>query len=352
MGNSTIRKRKQSKKKNFAKDTMTQPTTEPPRGKRRLYMVGATVLAVVVFVLAAIPLWLRLGKESATATVQDATASTPSTTETVPSRYTLMGTYELLETVPHNATAFTQGFVTVEDNNGVRRIYEGTGMWGDSEFRLLDLAGNTLSQHEIPDEYFGEGIAHYPLENGYGLVQLTWKARVALEYRLPTDVLATPPPTSSFSFTTTRNEGWGITYDPVDRVFWVSDGSAYLHLWNGTDFNELDKIPVSYQMSHQSEPQPLARLNELEWDPITRTVLANVWGQDVIARIDPVTGFTTAVYDCSTLFQNRPASADVFNGIALTYDLLRETVDDKQVWVTGKYWPNTYRIRLVDPVVR
>ena len=33
-----------------------------------------------------------------------------------------------------------------------------------------------------------------------------------------------------FKFTSTRNEGWGITHDNKNLI--VSDGSEYLHFWN------------------------------------------------------------------------------------------------------------------------
>ena len=163
-----------------------------------------------------------------------------------------MGTYTLHETVSHDPTAFTQGFVTVEDPNSNQKvIYEGTGMWGDSDLRILALDGTVVNRRPIADRFFGEGIAHYKNgDDSVGLLQLTWKAKVVLEYALDTSSAASTVPLHSneHSFSTTRNEGWGITYDPVDHVFWVSDGSATLHRWDATDRRELSTVQVTYRM--------------------------------------------------------------------------------------------------------
>jgi glutamine cyclotransferase len=48
----------------------------------------------------------------------------------------------------------------------------------------------------------------------------------------------------------------------------------------------------------------------------TDIVLVNVWQHDGIVRIDPETRFVIAAHDLSALYPVRPASADVFNGIA------------------------------------
>jgi glutamine cyclotransferase len=109
-------------------------------------------------------------------------------------------------------------------------------------------------------------------------------------------------------------------------------------------FQETKKVPVSFQRKDMPDVAILRNINELEWDPFdSSTVLANVWFQDVILRIDIATGFVTKTYNLQSLFPkaNRPASADVLNGIAVTSVA-------NEIWVTGKLWPNMFRIRLLD----
>jgi glutamine cyclotransferase len=120
-------------------------------------------------------------------------------------------------------------------------------------------------------------------------------------------------------------------------------GSTYLHFWNEQFQPCLPTVQVTYQTldmkNRQVPPKPLGYLNELEWDISSQTLLANIWGQDYIARIDPSTGCVLALYDLQTLYPNRLARNDVFNGIALH-------PTSGQLWVTGKNWPNLYQIEL------
>jgi glutaminyl-peptide cyclotransferase len=316
--------------------------------------------------------------------------------------FTTWGSFTVLETIPHDATAFTQGLVTVVDqaaeNGNVLKMYEGTGIHSNSQLRLLDMQnGTVLAQHYIERTYFGEGIAHYrttttsdssnaTTTTTLHLIQLTWQEQVALEYTiqqtLPNeqqqpqlsrpipDVLSVIPPTLNWTYTTTTNEGWGITYVPEWHQWIVSDGSQYLHFWDVATRQQVNRVAVTYRLPNQSNgdtdssssvpppSRPLTYLNELEWDPQTRTVLANVWMQDVIVRIDPISGFVVRMYNMQSLFPIRPRGADVLNGIALTYDASLPAgvpggfpVDNStlgQVWITGKYWPNMYLVQLVD----
>jgi glutaminyl-peptide cyclotransferase len=311
-----------------------------------------------------------------------------------------LGTFELLETVPHDSLAFTQGLLTITDDaDGSLKFYEGTGLYGKSELRLVDIStGTVLSRRSIPSQYFGEGIAHYKDSNQtLRLIQLTWMEQTAFEYKLKADdatktvleyiidilmkikllrlcwnqgqlrlcikgkdiesinhsPLTVNKPISKWTYTTTTTEGWGITYSTKENHFLVTDGSHYLHKWDAVTRKEISKVSVTYQTANDASPIELSRLNELEWDPVTNTVLSNVWYQDNIVRIDPSTGFVRTIYNLASLFPAavRPKGADVLNGIALTYDSLQEvpSIGTDQVWVTGKQWPYMYRIRLVDP---
>jgi glutaminyl-peptide cyclotransferase len=314
-------------------------------------------------------------------------------------RRTGFGSYELLETVPHDSSAFTQGLVSATDlTDGSLKFLEGTGLYGQSELRLVEIStGRVLSQHRLATRYFGEGIAHYRegANRTLRVIQITWMENTAFEYNLQagisnkslldlfwdlltklvsltlcwkggrprvcleesntsgmnTSPISVEAPVSQFSFNTTSIEGWGITYSTMMNQFYVTDGSAYLHMWDGNTRKEIAKVAVTYQTVSDAAPVQLSRLNEIEWDPVTNTVLANVWYQDNIVRIDPSSGFIRTIYNLATLNPGHPKD-NVLNGIALTYDAsLRITPvsGTDQIWVTGKLWSKMYRIRLIDP---
>ena len=72
-----------------------------------------------------------------------------------------------------------------------------------------------------------------------------------------------------------------------------------------------------------------------------RSVLANVWQTDEVARIDPATGRVKAWIDLKGLLTPRERqSTDVLNGIA--YDPAGD-----RLFVTGKLWPKLFEIQLV-----
>jgi glutamine cyclotransferase len=84
---------------------------------------------------------------------------------------------------------------------------------------------------------------------------------------------------------------------------------------------------------------PVQNINELEY--IKGEVYANVWQTNRIARIDPHDGKVTGWIDLTgILTPAERANADVLNGIA--YD---EATD--RLFVTGKWWPRVFEIRLV-----
>src|SRR5829696_3273805 len=87
-----------------------------------------------------------------------------------------VSTFEVVKTYPHDPKAFTQGLVF---RDGF--LYEGTGEYGDSELRKVNLdTGKVVQQHELAEEYFGEGIAIM----GDKIYQLTWLQRTVFVYNL------------------------------------------------------------------------------------------------------------------------------------------------------------------------
>ena len=106
-------------------------------------------------------------------------------------------TYQVLNAYPHDQSAFTEGLVF---ENGV--LYEGTGLYESSNLRRVELeTGKVLQIHELPSQYFGEGITIYKNK----IIQLTWKSNLGFVYDKSNFELL-----QEFNY---PNEGWGITYD-------------------------------------------------------------------------------------------------------------------------------------------
>ncbi len=256
-----------------------------------------------------------LDSGSATPTVSEEPAAAPAAERRQRTRVAEQ-TFEVVNEYPHDASAFTQGLVMVDG-----ALYEGTGRYGSSGVRRVDLAtGRVQQETPLPRQLFGEGIA---IMEGR-VYQLTWKSGSGFVYTL--DSLA---PVGSFEYAT---EGWGLTHD--GRHLIMSDGSAELFFLDPRSFERVDRIEVT------DTSGPVRSLNELE--VIDGEIWANVWQSDVIVRIDPRSGNVVGRIDMSGLYPERPASIDaVLNGIA--YDAER-----KRVFVTGKLWSKLFEIRAVD----
>lgn len=221
---------------------------------------------------------------------------------------------EVLAEIPHDPSAFTQGF---EIADGV--LYEGTGRVGASQLRELDPATGALRRAvPLPDAVFGEGITVVDDR----IWQLTWRDGVAYEWdRATLTMLRTVPITG---------EGWGLCHDGSRIV--RSDGTSLLRFHDPVTFAETGSV----QVTRDGAPETL--LNELEC--VGGQVYANVWQTDRIVRIDPADGRVTAVVDAAGLLDPaRRARADVLNGIA--------DAGEGELLLTGKLWPSTFRVRLV-----
>ena len=270
---------------------------------------------------------------TAVATAMPTATPAPIATATVaPISAPLTGayTYTVLEELPHDVGAYTQGLVYVD---GV--FYESTGLRGQSTVRRVDAAtGQVLGGLQVPDQYFAEGLT---LLDGT-LYQLTWQSNVGFTYTLDADGM--PVHAGEFRYPT---EGWGLTHDGSRLI--LSDGTDTLYFYDPATFTEVGRIQV-----HDGDV-PVTMLNELEY--IDGQVYANVWMTDRIAVIDPADGAVTAWIDLAGLLSdadrtaiidawagaganaNWVASNAVLNGIA--YD--EET---GRVFVTGKLWPKVY----------
>lgn len=225
--------------------------------------------------------------------------------------------YHIKNIFPHDPQAFTQGLVYW---NGV--LYEGTGLYGRSSLRKVEVeTGAVLQQHDLDAEFFGEGIAVV----GDRMFQLTWQNGVGFIYdRESFEEL------QRFSYAT---EGWGLTYDGEYLI--MSDGTPTIYYLDPDTLQEIRRLHVML------EGRPLPRLNELEY--VDGKILANVWQTDFIVQIDPETGVVDGVYDFTGLLQQGPpfqGSYDVLNGIA--YD-----AENRRLFVTGKLWPYLFEVERI-----
>jgi glutamine cyclotransferase len=224
--------------------------------------------------------------------------------------------YTIVHTYPHDPHAFTQGLIYVDGH-----LYESTGLNGRSSLRLVDLTtGNVLQKHDLPAEYFGEGLTDW----GSTLIQLTWISHKALVY-------------DRFSFSLERTfdyegEGWGLTHDAVQLI--LSDGTSSLRFLDPKTFRVIRRLKVV-----DADGRAVGNLNELEY--IHGEIYANVWQTDDILRISPRTGKVLGRIDLSDIIDRRELREHgaVPNGIA--YDSV-----GNRLFVTGKLWPKLFEIRL------
>lgn len=223
--------------------------------------------------------------------------------------------YRVVAELPHSTRAYTQG---LQWDGGL--FYEGTGLRGESELRVVNPAtGETLRSVSLERKYFGEGITLF----GDKIYQLTWTAGKAFVYDK-----ATLRKLKEFSY---EGEGWGITTD-----------GTHLYTSDGTD-RIVVRDPQTFKVERTIEVRIAGRkighLNELEW--IEGEIWANVYMTDQIVRIDPKSGAVVGVIDLAGLQSptDQTWQTDVLNGIAYV-------PTTKALYVTGKNWNKIYQIEL------
>jgi len=214
---------------------------------------------------------------------------------------------------PHDPEAFTQGLLWHQG-----RLFESTGLVGRSSVREVQLEdGAVLRSYALTAPIFGEGLAAV----GDEIVSLTWWNGIALRWDVERLELkgAFPNP----------REAWGLTGDGTELV--MSDGTNVLRFFDPEGFQLLRELEVHF------DGRPVTGLNELQW--VEGEILANLWPEPLIARIDPGSGAVTGWIDLTPLLKEC-GSGDperVANGIAWDPDARR-------LFVTGKNWPWLYEI--------
>lgn len=223
--------------------------------------------------------------------------------------------YEIVATYPHDPEAFTQGLLVYQGD-----LIETTGRYPSTLRRVRLADGVVLQKRELDLVYFGEGVT----EIDGKLFSLTWQNGTGFIW--DADDLS---PLGQFAY---PGEGWGLTDD--GRRLILSDGTPVIRFLDPVTFAETGRITVTYG------GRPVTRLNELEW--IDGQIVANLWRQDLLVRIDPVSGQVVGVIDLTDILpqaERVDATDDVLNGIA--WDEA-----GRRLFVTGKNWPKLFEIRL------
>jgi glutamine cyclotransferase len=226
--------------------------------------------------------------------------------------------------IPHDTASFTQGLFYYKGT-----LYESTGLYGKSSLRIINAHdGAVIFSHPVAvpsgpaagKPLFAEGIAW---RNGR-LIQLTWRAGIALVYTFP-----------SCTFDTTLvygGEGWGLTVAPSGWV--MSTGSDTLFIRD-------DRFAVRKKIAVRVGNKKLDNINELEY--AKGALFANVWYNTSIYKINLSSGAVQAIIDCSEIVQmEKPRSRNhVLNGIAFN-------PESNTFYITGKKWRKIYEISIPD----
>lgn len=258
----------------------------------------------------------------ADAEVEAALPAGPTPTAALPAGTVELLRPEIIESFPHDNTAYTQGLEVIDgdlfESTG-RQAHPGGDVVYESDLRRVDLAtGEVIQRADAPGTVFAEGLTKV----GDELIQLTWQDQVAFYWDA-----------ESFEFireVAYEGQGWGLCFDGEHLI--MSDGSSTLFFRDPATFDLIGQVAVT-----QSGTQ-IASLNELEC--VDGKVWANIYRTDFVVRIDPSTGFVDGIVDASALEQPRTMPTEVLNGIA--WD------PETQTWLmTGKFWPTMYRVRFV-----
>lgn len=223
-------------------------------------------------------------------------------------------TVEVLETRPHDPTAFTQGLVLLDDGT----LVESTGLVGESRRQRLADDGSVAALVDLDPTVFGAALAladgrlhHFTLEGGEV-------------------VIADPDTLAEIDRRPFADPVWGAC-GSGDQIV-TSNGSSALTV------RDLALEPVA-TVNVNLQGEAVSQLNELAC--LDGFVFANIWLQPGIVVVDLATGAVVATIDASSLAPGNTLGADdVLNGIAID----RTT---ESLWLTGKRWDTMFRVGLV-----
>ncbi len=230
--------------------------------------------------------------------------------------------YEIVNTYPHDPTAYTQGL----EFNG-QTLYESTGKKGASTLKKIEFAtGNVLKKIDLDNTVFGEGIT---ILNDK-VYQLTWQSGFGYVYDL-----ANLEKLESFSYGKSK-EGWGLCND--GEKIYKSDGTEKIWLLNPNTLVEENYIETVTNKS------VFNKANELEY--VDGKIYANVYQKESMMIINAKSGGIEGVINFSGLKSKVSKGKDwddansVLNGVA--YNKERGTF-----FVTGKNWDKLFEVNIV-----
>jgi len=262
----------------------------------------------------------KLGTKTVTATitVDDQTYDVSTEVILLSSIKPKLYTYKIVETYPHDITAYTQGLEFENDT-----LYESTGQKKESTLRKINYTtGEVYKSVPLADQYFGEGITI--LNNK--IYQLTWQSKTGFIYNLNT-----MEKKGSFVYGKS-NEGWGLCND--GSTIFKSDGTEKIWTLNPETLGEDGHIEIYTNTSR------IKSVNELEW--VDGKIYANIYQKDAIAIVNPENGAVEGVINLSGLKDKvtQHDKLDVLNGIAYKGE-------ENILYVTGKNWDKLFKIEII-----
>ncbi len=222
--------------------------------------------------------------------------------------------YDILKQAPYDASVFTQGLYLEGDF-----FYISSGLYGKSFVAIEHRTYGRLLTVPLAKHFFAEGLAKV----ADSVYLLTWKSESLLELDAASLQLK--------QVRSYHGEGWGLTH--TGDTFVMSNGSHRLQ------FRDSQTFELEREIEVKNNGRKIHLLNELEY--AQGAIWANVWYSNKIFKIRPSDGKVLASWDLSNLrkslkLTNKQA---VLNGIA--YDK-----DTDAFWLTGKYWPSRFLVKL------
>lgn len=246
-------------------------------------------------------------------------------------------------------------------------IAESTGMWGLSSVRILDVLNKThpvLRKTVLPAANFGEGLAVWR-----GLIfQLTYQSSVIFVYNATTlqTLFTIDFPENSFK------EGWGLAVDSSENEFYVTDGSSTVYVLELATWPCGPRSSSWYQPGGEADAEaavgrklcrfrvirrlqvmdgrtqrPVVNLNDIAFDPRTRTLWANIHSSACMAHINASSGAVIGWLDGAEL-QPKADELSHLVGWKPTGTMNGVTIDavTGHLFMTGKCWPYLYELEV------
>ena len=217
--------------------------------------------------------------------------------------------------------------------------------------RKTSVDGQLLIKKTLPQDIFSEGIT---MLGNNQILMLTWRQKVFYVFDSESldEVQRGPFP---------LREAWGVAYDGTH--LFVTDGSPKMHVLNPASMQVTGQVTITYQ------GKPVPKINDMEFVPAMRKIIANRWFDHRLAIIDPSSGVVEQWIDLSDVqFRARQeiqwllASPEnlsppfveaivkrenCLNGVTyVTPDLRTGPLEKCHLLVTGKLWPKVYCVSL------